>query len=252
MRFEDRMISIWPETLIPAMADRAGDVAIDRKTSSMKTRTKLVGVTALILALGTGIYAVKTHAQNRPGFGPFAMRGMGSGMMGMMGPGMMMGMAGDARTQGQLQVIHTLFVNHDRITRKVENLPNGIRTVTESDDPALAGLIKQHVAEMGSRVKAGDDPGLPIESDSLHAIFRNKDKIKTSYETTAKGIAVVQTSDDAQTVAALQQHASEVSDFVQEGMTALHTAMMKKMGGFRGGMMHGPMMMRGMMHGAPI
>jgi hypothetical protein len=63
----------------------------------------------------------------------------------------------------------------------------------------------------------------------------------------------VQTSDDAQTVAALQQHASEVSDFVQEGMTALHTAMMKKMGGFRGGAMPGPMiMMRGMMHGAPI
>ncbi len=245
------MIAIWPETFIPAMADRAGDVAIDRKTSSMKTGTKLVGAAALILALG--IYAVKTHAQNRPGFDPFAMRGMASGMMGMMGPRMMMGMTPDARTQAQLQVIHTLFVNHDRIARKVENLPNGIRTVTESDDPALAGLIKQHVAEMGSRVKAGDDPGLPIESDSLHAIFRGKDTIKTSYETTAKGIAVVQTSDDAQTVAALQQHASEVSDFVQEGMTALHTAMMKKMGGFRGGAMPGPMMMmRGMMHGAPI
>jgi hypothetical protein len=237
---------------IPDMADSVGDVAIERETSSMKIRTKLVGVAALVLALGVGTYAIKTHAQNRPGFGPFAMHGMGPGMMGMMGPGMM-GMALDERTQGQLQVIHTLFVNHDRITRKVENLPNGIRTVTESDDAALAGLIKQHVADMATRVTAGDDPGLPIESDSVHAIFRGKDKIKTSYETTAKGIAVVQTSDDAQTVAALQQHASEVSDFVQEGMTALHTAMMKKMGGFSGGAMPGPMMMmRGMMHGGEI
>jgi hypothetical protein len=66
-----------------------------------------------------------------------------------------------------------------------------------------------------------------------------------------KGIAVVQTSDDPQTVAALQKHASEVSDFVQKGMTALHTAMMKR-GMMGGGMMPGPMMMQRMMHQGPV
>jgi hypothetical protein len=219
----------------------------------MKIRARLAGIAALTLALGVGIYAVAAHSQDRhPGFGPFAMHNMRPGMMGMMAPRMMMGMAHDARTQGQLQVIHALFINHDRIMRKVENLPNGIRTITESDDPTIAGLIKQHVADMGTRVAAGDDPGLPIESDSLHAIFRDKDKIKTTYEGTDKGIVVVQTSDDPQTVASLQQHASEVSDFVQQGMAALHTAMMKKHGGVMGGAMPGPMMMRGMMHGGPI
>ena len=151
----------------------------------------------------------------------------------------MMGMAHDAATMSQLQVIHTLLGNHDRITRKVTNLPNGIRTVTESDDPALAAQIKTHVAEMGRRVAAGDDPGLPIESDALHAIFRDKDKISTSYETTDKGVVVVQTSDDAKTVAALQEHAAEVTGLVRGGMAALHTAMMKR----NGGMMGGPMMM---------
>ena len=187
------------------------------------------------------------HGQMGPG-----MRGqMGPGMMGM-GPGMM-GMAHDQATRGQLQVIHTMLVNHDRITRTVTNLPNGIRTVTESDDAALAGLIKKHVADMGKRVTAGDDPGLPIESDNLHAIFRDKDKIHTSYETTAKGIVVVQTSDDAKAVAALQAHAGEVTDLVQGGMQALHTAMMKNHGGMMGGgIMHGPMMMRGMMHRGAI
>ena len=224
----------------------------------MKKRTKLAGTAALVLALGVGIYAVKTHAQNRPGFGPFGMHrmNMGPGSMGpgMMGPGMMMGMAHDQATMGQLQAIHTLLVNHDRITRTVTNLPNGIRTVTESDDPALAGQIKKHVAEMGQRVKAGDDPGLPIESDDLHAIFRDKDKIKTSYETTAKGIVVVQTSDDAKTVGELQRHAAEVTDLVNGGMAALQTAMMNRHGGMMGGgMMRGPMMMmRGMMHQGPI
>jgi hypothetical protein len=47
---------------------------------------------------------------------------------------------------------------------------------------------------MGERVKAGDDPGLPIESPALRAIFRNKDKIDTRYETTEKGVTVMQTS----------------------------------------------------------
>ncbi len=223
-----------------------GDLA--KKDRPMKS--KLAGLAVLSIALGVGAYFVTAHAQERH-LGSFGMHGMGPGMMGMMGPGMM-GMAHDERTRAQLQVIHTMFINHDRIKRTVENLPNGIRTLTESDDPALADLIKKHVAEMGSRVGAGDDPGLPIESDSLHAIFRDKDKIKTSYETTDKGIAVVQTSDDPQTVAALQKHASEVSDFVKEGMTALHTAMMKRGGMMGGGMMHGPMMMRGMMHQGPI
>jgi hypothetical protein len=137
-----------------------------------------------------------------------------------------------------------LLVNHDRITRTVTNLSNGIRTVTESDDPALAAQIKTHVADMGKRVAAGDDPGLPIESDALHAIFRDKDKIRTSYEPTDKGVAVVQTSDDAKTVAALQEHAAEVTGLVRGGMAALHTAMMKR----NGGMMGGHMMMHRMMH----
>ena len=209
----------------------------------MKMRAKLAAATALALALGTGFYAFTAHSQGRHrGHGPFAGQEMGMGPGGMMG---MMGMAHDSATMAQLQVIHTLLTNHDRITRTVTNLPNGIRTVTESDDPALAAQIKTHVAEMGRRVGAGDDPGLPIESDALHAIFRDKDKINTSYETTDKGVAVVQTSDDATTVAALQTHAAEVSDLVRGGMAALHTAMMKNHGGMMGGPM---MMMRGMMH----
>lgn len=207
----------------------------------MKMRVKLAGIAALIMALGIGIYVA--HAQERSqGFGPFGMR-MGPGMM---GPGMM---THDEATMAQLQVIHTMLVNHDSITRTVTNLPNGIRTVTESNDSELAGLLKKHVADMGKRVSTGDDPGLPIESDNMHAIFRNKDKVHTTYETTANGIVVVQTSDDPKTVAALQAHAAEVTDLVQGGMAALQVAMMKNHSGMIGrGMMHGPMMMRGMMH----
>jgi hypothetical protein len=150
------------------------------------------------------------------------MNGMGRGMMGR---------SHDAATMAQMRDIHELFMNHDRITRTVTKLPNGIRTVTESDDPRIAQLIKDHVTGSDQRVEAGDDPGLPIESEALRFIYRNHDKIRTTLEPTATGIVVVQTSTDPNTVAALQQHASEVTEFINDGMAAMHRAMMKSRSG---------------------
>jgi len=195
----------------------------------MKKLTKILGLGAVVTIAGTIGWHALAQAPG-PGFGPPFMHGPG-----------MMGVRHDPTTMAQMGEIHQLFVNHDRITRTVTNLPDGIRTVTESDDPQIAQLIKEHVGDMMARVGKGDDPGLPIESPALHAIFRDNGKIQTTLETTAKGIVVVQTSTDANTVAELQQHASEVSDFVRVGMEAVHTAMMKN-GGMMGMGMHGRMM----------
>jgi hypothetical protein len=221
----------------------------------MKPRSRLIVITAaLALAVGVGTFAFKSFSQEAGhGFMHGMMRGMGpgSGMMGM-GRGMMAADSNSAST-AEMDVIHELIVNHDRIRRTVTNLPDGIRTVTESDDPRIAKLIKDHVGRMGERVSAGNDPGLPIESPALHAIFRNKDKITTTVETTDKGIVVVQTSGDKETVAVLQQHASEVSDLVRDGMLAVRTAMMRN-GAMQGEHMHGHMnghMHGGMMQGMP-
>jgi hypothetical protein len=214
----------------------------------MKKKTLVIGGIAVAVLLGGGWALAQSH-NHGAGFGPPFMRGdgprgMGPGMMqhmgrgGMMGMGPgMMGMNHDSATMAQMGVIHELIINHDQVKRTVTNLPDGIRTVTESDDPRIAQLINTHVVSMGERVGAGSDPGLPIESPALHSIFRDKDKIRSTYETTAKGMIVVQTSNDPSTVAVLQQHASEVSDLVKGGMAALHSSMMKN-----GGMMHGPMM----------
>lgn len=205
----------------------------------MKTRTTVIGVAAAAaVAVTIGTYAFTASSQEQPP----SMHRPGAHMMGM--GGAVMGMGHDPATMAQMQVIHQLIINHDRINRTVTNLADGIRTVTESDDPQIAQLIKEHVASMDQRVSAGSDPGLPIESAALHAIFRDKDKIRTTIETTTKGTVVVQTSSDRQTVAALQQHASEVTDLVEGGMAVIHVAMMKN-----GGMM--PNGMHGMMHGMP-
>jgi hypothetical protein len=224
----------------------------------VKTRTKLIALGAAVLAVGITTHAFHARSEEAHGFGPSFMHGgidgmmgprmMGPGMMsgGMMGPGMM-GAGHDPATMQQLRVIHTLFVNHDRIKRTVTNLPNGIRTVTESDDPEIAALLKSHVGDMMKRVSAGDDPGLPIESDALHSIFRDKDKIQTSVEITANGTAVIQTSDYPKVVSELQEHAGQVTEFAEQGMAALHTAMMKKFGQHRPGALMGRGMMRGPM-----
>jgi hypothetical protein len=161
---------------------------------------------------GVMVAGVPARAQGR--------RGMG------VPPGMMGGLR-DSATMAQMRVIHELVANNERISRIVTNLPNGIRTVTESDDPTLARLIKEHVTTMDRRVRTGDDPGLPMESPALHAIILGKDRIVTTVATTARGTVVVQTSGDSAIVAALQQHAAEVTDLVKRGMAAMHDAMMK-------------------------
>ena len=217
----------------------------------VKKKVFVIGGIAAVTVLVSGWAFAQSPGFGPGNFGPGGMMGMrgqmgpgmhgrmGSGMRGQMGPGMMgmgpgmMGMNGGSATAVEHSDIRDLFFNHESIKRTVTNLPDGIRTVTESDDPQVAATIKKHVAEMGKRVEQGRDPGLPIESSALHSIFRDKDKIKTAYEVTEKGIVVVQTSTDATAVKALQDHAAEVTDLAQRGMVAAHEAMMKNGGGMR-------------------
>lgn len=124
--------------------------------------------------------------------------------------------------------VHEMLVGHEQLTRSVTVLPDGIRTVTESADPRLAQLIKDHVTVSNAQVARSVDPGLPMESDALRAIFRHQADIRTTVETTPGGIIVTQTSSNPDAVAALQQHAAEVTTFVKDGMAAMHAAMMKK------------------------
>ena len=145
--------------------------------------------------------------------------------------GMRMGMPHDSVTMAQMSIAHDLVMNHDRIQRTVINLTNGVRTVTESSDPRIAALIRQHTIEMTARVTAGSDPNLPMESPAVKTIFRNRSLIRTRTDTSATGIIVEQTSTDSLTVIALQRHAAEVTDLVREGMAAMHRAMMSAMRG---------------------
>jgi len=152
---------------------------------------------------------------------------MGQGMGPGMGPGMMGGMVGggmqhDPAFRADMGLVHEMLGNHERIERKVSNLPDGIRTVTESDDPRVAQTIKAHVASMANRLQEGRE--FNLFSPTIPVLFENKDKIRTAVEQTPKGVIVTQTSDDAKVVAALQAHAIEVSELARDGMAAMMRA----------------------------
>ena len=151
---------------------------------------------------------------------------------GRMGPGMggmdhgQMGMGdGDEAFAADMGIIHELLTNHRAITRTVEHLPDGIRTLTESTSPAIAALIASHVASMERRLKEGDV--FNLFSHTLPVIFEKYDRIHSEFEYTPKGVAVVQTSDDPAIVEALQGHAAEVTELVDEGMIAMMRGMME-------------------------
>ena len=58
------------------------------------------------------------------------------------------------RFETDRELFHALLSRHEEIRRDVELLEDGVRTLTEADDPELAALIKQHVKRMKTRVEA--------------------------------------------------------------------------------------------------
>jgi hypothetical protein len=178
------------------------------------------------------------------GHGP--MQGMGHGPGA--GPTAMLTKQ-DAGSATDMGVVHDLLFDHTRIKRSVTNLSDGIRTVTESDDPKVAQSIKAHVASMSQRLEDGRE--FNIFSKTLPVLFENRDKIRSKVEMTDKGAVVTRTSADARVVAALQGHAAEVSELARDGMAAMRRGMMSRMAmGGMGGMDAGGPMGRGANAGA--
>jgi hypothetical protein len=147
-----------------------------------------------------------------------------------------MGMGGDDPAfAADMDLIHELLTNHRAITRTVEHLPNGIRTLTESSSPDVARLIVAHVASMERRLEEGEV--FNLFSHTLPPIFENYDRIHSDFEYLPNGVAVVQTTDDPILVEALQGHAEEVIEMVDEGMIVMMRGMMERrmQGGGMGG-----------------
>jgi hypothetical protein len=111
--------------------------------------------------------------------------------------------------------IHELFNNRQTITRTVTVRSDGVESLTESTDPAVAATLKTHVASMAARV----EQARPIhQRDPLfREIFRNTAKIQMTVEPTAAGVRVIETSSDPYVAKLIQAHADVVSAFIANG-----------------------------------
>ena len=160
------------------------------------------------------------HGGHGSGMGPAMMRGMGMGMGGMHGAMN----NGDPTFSADMDLVHDMLQGHAGIRRTVTNLRDGIRTVTESDDPQVAQSIKAHVASMEKRLAEGRE--FNLFSHTIPVLFENRERIRTAVQTTDKGVVVTQTSTDGKVVAALQAHAQEVSELARDGMVAMMRGLM--------------------------
>ena len=131
-------------------------------------------------------------------------------------------------TESEVSELKALFQNHKDITRSVGLLPNGVKTLTETKDEELRAALVGHSAGMITSVEQGGNPQIPIQSPTLKTLFEGRDTIVTEIEITDYGIAIIQTSTDPKVVAALQEHALEVSDLTERGMESVYQQMMKQ------------------------
>lgn len=164
--------------------------------------------TAALRAFAFGLLVVfglslETAAQGGPPPGG----GRGGGMRG--------GMMGDPSHMADMEVFHALLTHREKIRRTVTERPDGVVSVTESDDPAVAALIQSHVNAMYGRIKEAR----PIhQRDPLfRAVFENTDKIVMTHEMTPTGIKVTETSADPWVASLIKAHAEVVNLFVKNG-----------------------------------
>lgn len=192
----------------PLRADRVNRRALLRRAVLGLSGPFLVGV---VSACGGG----------RPPGGMMDDGMMGRGIPGPptggeMPPWMMSG-GMDPQMRRDMPVIHQLLTDHEQIKRRVEDLLDGIRAETTSQEPQLAETIRTPVSQMKERVEQGN----PIrQMDPLfREIFEHHRQIHMQVEEIPGGVRVVETSDDPRVVLLIRQHAHRaVSEFVAEGM----------------------------------
>jgi hypothetical protein len=174
-------------------------------------RKPFIAYISALLATGTSILPGCAKRQNSNSMSDMMRSMMGGSMMNV--------------SQSDMQIYMDMFDHHREIRRTVEQLPNGIRAVTESDNPRIAALLHRHVPDMYRHVAIGRE--VHCTSNSLPTMFRNASGYERHLRLTAKGVVATETSSDPTVLAAIRRHADEVTGFVREGMSAMMRQMMR-------------------------
>ncbi len=129
---------------------------------------------------------------------------------------------------GDMAIIHQLFADRSQIHRTVEEIPGGMRSLTESNNPQVAALIQQHVASMYKRLEDGREFSMMNMSRTIPIMFRNADRYQRQFAQTATGLVVTETSNNSDMTNIIKEHAREVDRFIAEGMPGMGGNMMMR------------------------
>lgn len=188
----------------------------ERRSSGMAKLTRRAALT--VLATGGGLLGVG-----------YLLRGTIDLTVSHAQPGMG-GMSG-----ADMRAYRNMFMRHGELKRTVEEVPGGVRTLTESDSADLVAELQAHVSAMYTRLDQGAE--VSCMSSTLPTLFRRASDYQRQLSYTPKGIAVVETSTDPELTRVIREHAYEVTGFVVDGMPAMMGGMMGE--GMMGQGMHG-------------
>ena len=117
--------------------------------------------------------------------------------------------------QADRDLFHFLLDRGASVKRTVNQLENGVETLTESEEPDVTAAIKKHVRSMKKRLEEGRP--IHMRDPLFAALFDHADKIELRFEETEKGAKVTEISADPEVVALIKAHADVVSLFVANG-----------------------------------
>lgn len=132
--------------------------------------------------------------------------------------------AGPGMSGVEMSTYMEMFNRHSELRRVVDEIPGGVRTITESDSPDLAALLHQHVPSMYARLDRSDE--VMCMSQSLPTLFGRASDYRREITLTPKGVVAVETASDPSLTHAIRAHAREVTGFVNDGMPAMMEGMM--------------------------
>lgn len=115
-----------------------------------------------------------------------------------------------------------LLSDHKSIRRSLIHKQEGelgiVEATTESDDPVVAKRIISHATAMQARMKTGAQ--VRVWDEVFKDLFAVHDRVTLEVTPTEKGVKIVESSRDPQTIALLRAHAMGVNSFVRGGQPA--------------------------------
>jgi hypothetical protein len=120
--------------------------------------------------------------------------------------------------RAEMQNAHFLVTHHDQLERSVEDIPNGVLTVTTTEDPELLEPLRKHVQEMSALLEAGGH--VRMWDPLFGEIFEHGESIQIEIEEIDGGVRVTETSEDEEVVKLIRAHARKIDQFIARGQEA--------------------------------